>query len=538
MAKKLKSETTKTSKKDFFKLLEEVSSYRNIGMEGIATLLEEAFQKIINKVDQEAEIKLVVDYKRKDFKLINSNALVLEDQELEEILEEADESIKVGMISLSEAKEKYDKNIEAGDSLEIEIDFETLPKSVFTPVQQLFKQKITEIVRKNIYEKYLPLKGTLIKAKQVSTVRSGYLYEILEDKVQAFMPRHFSSKKKNETGAVEDVYIEDVLAESKDTQIIISNSSNNLLKELITREIPEVASGRLVIERISRMPGVRSKVAIKSATEEDFDNEIGTIVGKDGSRIEGISSELQEERIDIIKFSENIEEFITNSLSPAKVISVISPIKSKKINKFIVIVPDSQHTLAIGKQGINVTLAAELTRTKIDLTSYSKAIAAGINFEWNGNIKDEKELEVLEAEIRNIKSQNKRLSSPFKSKQSSRNQKTYSLDEMDADINSMNEFLFREFEKDSQQKQTPSVAKEKEKFDADNIIESALNDFESSFEEQSDAHNEPAYTKEELENIQEEIKNYSFDNDLANYTGLKEFDLDKFNWDDEEEDEK
>ena len=166
------------------------------------------------------------------------------------------------------------------------------------------------------------------------------------------------------------LYVVEVKNTSKGAQIIVSRTHPGLVKRLFELEVPEIYEGVVEIKSISREAGSRSKIAVVSH-DENVDP-MGACVGPKGARVQNIVNELKGEKIDIIKWSKNPEEFIENSLSPAKVLSVTVD-EDKKSAK--VIVDDSQLSLAIGKEGQNVRLAAKLTNWKIDIESKSQAEA-------------------------------------------------------------------------------------------------------------------------------------------------------------------
>ena len=166
------------------------------------------------------------------------------------------------------------------------------------------------------------------------------------------------------------LYVVEVKNTSKGAQIIVSRTHPGLVKRLFELEVPEIYEGVVEIKSISREAGSRSKIAVVSH-DENVDP-MGACVGPKGARVQNIVNELKGEKIDIIKWSKNPEEFIENSLSPAKVLSVTVD-EDKKSAK--VIVDDSQLSLAIGKEGQNVRLAAKLTNWKIDIKSKSQAEA-------------------------------------------------------------------------------------------------------------------------------------------------------------------
>jgi transcription termination/antitermination protein NusA len=164
------------------------------------------------------------------------------------------------------------------------------------------------------------------------------------------------------------LYIVEVKKTTKGPQIIVSRTHPGLVKRLFELEVPEIYNGVVEIKSISREAGSRSKVAVHS-NDENIDP-MGACVGPKGSRVQNIVDEVNNEKIDIIKWSKDPKEFISNSLSPAKVIDITITDENNKCARAVV--DDSQLSLAIGREGQNVRLAAKLTGWKIDIKSKSQ----------------------------------------------------------------------------------------------------------------------------------------------------------------------
>lgn len=169
------------------------------------------------------------------------------------------------------------------------------------------------------------------------------------------------------------VYITKVEKTTKGPQIFVSRSHPNLLKRLFELEVPEIYDGIVEIKSIAREAGDRSKISVYSENEEV--DPVGACVGPKGTRVQAVVDELNGEKIDIVKYSNDPVEFVANALSPAKVLDVIVHEEEKATT---VIVPDYQLSLAIGKRGQNARLAAKLTGWKIDIKSESDARELGI----------------------------------------------------------------------------------------------------------------------------------------------------------------
>jgi N utilization substance protein A len=164
------------------------------------------------------------------------------------------------------------------------------------------------------------------------------------------------------------VYVLEVKRTSKGPQVIVSRTHPSLIRRLFELEVPEIADGVVTIKSVAREPGARSKIAV--ATSDDKVDPVGACVGHRGSRVQAIVNELYGEKIDIVRWRADPAEYITESLSPAKPMSVTINDEAKSA---FVIVPDHQLSLAIGKEGQNVRLAARLTGWRIDIRSETQA---------------------------------------------------------------------------------------------------------------------------------------------------------------------
>ncbi|HET7482810.1 MAG TPA: transcription termination factor NusA, partial [Actinomycetota bacterium] len=170
-----------------------------------------------------------------------------------------------------------------------------------------------------------------------------------------------------EHGARLKAYIYEVSRSSRGPQIKVSRTHPNLIKRLFELEVPEILDGIVEIKSVAREPGHRSKIAVAS-NDRNVDP-VGACVGSKGSRVRMVMNELRGEKIDIIKWTDDLEEFVANALSPAKVKEVRV---SAGADTALVIVPDYQLSLAIGKEGQNARLAARLTGLRIDIKSESQ----------------------------------------------------------------------------------------------------------------------------------------------------------------------
>jgi N utilization substance protein A len=268
-------------------------------------------------------------------------------------------------ISLEEAK-KIDEKYDIGDIVQIEVTPKNFGRIAAQTAKQVVMQKIKEAEREVIYDEFVNRENEIVTGL-VQRVNKNIVYIDL-GKIEGILPP--SEQIENEQYRQGDrikVYILEVKKTTKGPQIILSRTHPGLVKRLFELEVPEIHDGIVDIYGISREAGSRTKIAVYSK-DKNVDP-VGACVGFKGSRVKAIVDELNGEKIDIITWSKNIEELIANSLSPSKVISVDITEKEKSA---LVVVPDEQLSLAIGKEGQNVRLAAKLTNWKIDIKSQSQ----------------------------------------------------------------------------------------------------------------------------------------------------------------------
>lgn len=242
--------------------------------------------------------------------------------------------------------------------------------------KQVILQKIREAERNTLYEEYLGREGDVVTGT-VQNVNSGTVTVSL-GRAEAVMPR--SHQIPGERYRQHDklrVYVVEVKKTSKGPQIVVSRAHRNMLKRLLEFEVPEIYNGQVEIKSIAREAGHRSKVAV-AALQEGIDP-VGACVGMRGMRIQNIVRELHEEKIDVIEWQSDAKQFISRALSPARVTGVYLEEDIENGRTAVVIVPDDQLSLAIGREGQNARLAAKLTGWRIDIKSVVEAVEDVIN---------------------------------------------------------------------------------------------------------------------------------------------------------------
>ena len=346
---------------EFIGALKEIVKDKGIGEELLFETIEDALVAAYKKnyagpTSAAGNVKVTIDRENGEIRVYAQKIVV------EEVFDEITE------ISIEEAQE-----IKAFYDLDDVVDFEVTPKNFGRVAAQLAKgvvtQRIREAERSIVYNEYKDqeydiISGTVLRKDKGNVfVNIGKLETIIGPNEQ--MPRedyNFNERIK--------LYVVEVKNTPKGAQVVVSRTHPGLVKRLFELEVPEIYEGVVEIKSISREAGSRSKIAVVSH-DENVDP-MGACVGAKGTRVQNIVNELKGEKIDIIKWSKNPEEFIASSLSPAKVLSVVVNEDTKSAK---VVVDDNQLSLAIGKEGQNVRLAAKLTNWKIDIKSKSQAEA-------------------------------------------------------------------------------------------------------------------------------------------------------------------
>lgn len=274
-------------------------------------------------------------------------------------------------ISLEEAK-NIDPNYELEDIIEVEVTPKDFGRIAAQAAKQVVTQRVREAERGVIYSEYVDREEDVMTGI-IQRKDSRFVYVDL-GKAEAKLAE--SEQMPVEEYHVHDrlkVYVTKVESTSKGPQIFISRSHPGLLKRLFEMEVPEIFDGIVEIKSVAREAGDRSKISVFSE-DPDIDP-VGACVGQRGQRVQAIVDELKGEKIDIVEWSEDPVVYVSNALSPSKVIDVLV---DEEENATTVIVPDYQLSLAIGKRGQNARLAAKLTGWKIDIKSESEAREQGL----------------------------------------------------------------------------------------------------------------------------------------------------------------
>ena len=342
---------------EFMEALDELEKDRGIDKEILIDTIEQALLTAYKKNFGSAQnVRVEIDRERGDVRVFSQRVVVDESDLYDTFLE----------IELNDARE-ISPNYGLGDIIENEVTPKDFGRIAAQTAKQVVVQRIREAEREIVYNEFMDKENEIVTG-EVARVNKNIVYVNL-GRIEAIMTQAEQIPGEHyQAGQKIKVYILEVKKTNKGPQIVVSRSHPGLVKRLFEFEVPEIFEGIVQIKSVSREAGSRTKMAVKSIDEKI--DPIGACVGPKGSRVKNIVDELGDEKIDIIKYSDDPAEYISASLSPSKVEKVEVNEEEKSA---LVVVPDYQLSLAIGKEGQNARLAAKLTNWKIDIKSESQA---------------------------------------------------------------------------------------------------------------------------------------------------------------------
>jgi N utilization substance protein A len=327
-------------------ICEEKGISKDMVLDAIEAAIIAAYKKDFGDKEQEVRVELNPD---------NGEATIF-------VTKEVVENVEDPMIQLTLANaKKVKKDATMGDMIEIKEDNKDFGRVAAQTAKQVIVQRIREAERDVVFSEFSDKEGLIINAT-VQRFENGNTYIDLGKATGVMFPSDQIPNEKYYPGQKIKVYVVRVEQTNRGPQIVVSRSHPDMVRRLFEMEVPEIANGSVEIAGIAREAGARTKISVKSNAEGV--DPVGTFVGGRGTRVQAVMGELGEEKIDIIAYSENPAEYITNALSPTKVINVKIDEENKKA---LVKVPEDQLSLAIGKSGQNVRLAAKLTGWNVDI---------------------------------------------------------------------------------------------------------------------------------------------------------------------------
>ena len=369
---------------DFLSALEEIESAKGISKETVLNALKEALTKGFRKQlgGDDADVRVTIDAEKGIIEMCNVKKVV--DEVEDDFLE----------ISTKDANEQDPgKDYKAGDEFVIPASVDDLRKGIAMSVKSILKQKFSEAEKSVLYEAFKDKIGTMITGKVEKVDERGVSVNI--GRASVYLPSNqLIGNERFNLGDSIKVYVQDVASGSKGAHIVVTRSGEGFLRCLFTEEIHEIYDGTIVIKGIAREAGERSKVAVYS--QDPNVDPAGACIGPNGTRIQKVVGQLGNgqvsEKIDIIAYSDNVGLYIMEALKPAHVVGVDVDEESKTAT---VVVKDDSFSMAIGRKGVNVRLAAKLTGYSVDVVTETEAIEDQLEYQ------SFEELQALDIEARN-----------------------------------------------------------------------------------------------------------------------------------------
>lgn len=338
---------------EFFEALLALESEKGIPvdsiLENIKNAIAVAVKKYYNVGDDNVMVEIDMEEHRFKVSIVRDIVEVVEDP--------------ASQISLEEALEK-NKRSKVGVKLTTKLDTTQIGRIAAQSGKNLIHQAINDAAKAQLMERYQSKLNEVVMAivQKIEPKTGNATIEIDKDEVILYRNEQIPGEELVE-GQIVKVYVNDVVSSERRCSIKVSRTHRDLVKRLFEKEVPEIFDGSVEVKSISREAGSRTKIAVYSK-DENIDP-VGACIGPRGARVANIVNELNGEKIDVVRYSENPEEFISQALSPSDVVRV--DILDKEAKTCRVIVPDNQLSLAIGNKGQNAKLAARLTGFKIDI---------------------------------------------------------------------------------------------------------------------------------------------------------------------------
>lgn len=341
---------------DFNAAIHQLAEDNNVDFDDIMAIAKNAiltaYKKVV-EIDREEELEgYDVDFDEE-----TGLPIILSTKEVVSFVNDQETQILESQAKL------IDSNLKVGDSIQIDVTPESFGRIAAQAAKQRIIQGIRDSIRDSMIAKYSDKVGKIVSG--VILRKDLHYVRVEVDRAEAVLPNSEQVPGEEYRSSSRKRFLLVSLNRSQtDNRMLLSRASTDFLKALFEMEVPEVSNGNVEVVNIVREPGSRSKIAVTSNHEKV--DAIGSCVGPKGTRIESIMNEVQPEKVDIISWDEDIKAYIINSLSPAKVMD-IKTIKKDSYAK--VLVNEETLSLAIGKDGQNVRLAAKLTGYKIDITA-------------------------------------------------------------------------------------------------------------------------------------------------------------------------
>ncbi len=360
--------------KEFLKALDHIVEEKNISRDVVLEAMELALATAYKKnFDSKTNVRVDINRDTGEIKVYSYLVVVDEYDEGSESVDENGNIVHIppainedAQILLEDAQEIV-PDIKVGETIEKEVTPKDFGRVATSTAKQVINQKIREAERNSIMEEFQDKEGEMLVGLLAMEDSKNYYVDL--GRTRGILPKSEMIPDENvKMGSSIKVYVTKVEATTKGPLILLSRKHYGFVRRLFETEIPELVDGSIMLYACVREAGIRSKVAVYS-TNEKIDP-IGACIGERGSRIANILKELNGERVDLVLYSENPEEFIKNALNPAKdvIVNITDPIKKEAL----AIVNDDNLSLAIGKKGSNIKLASRLTKYKIEVKTLAQ----------------------------------------------------------------------------------------------------------------------------------------------------------------------
>ena len=329
----------------------EFARSKNIDRPTVIRILEDVFKAMIRKkFDTDENFDIIINLDQGDLQIWRFREIVADDTE---------EGTQNDKITLTEARQ-IEADFEVGEEASEEIPFTEFGRRAIVAAKQTLIQKVKDLEKDALYNKYAELVGDLITAEVYQTL-SREVVLLDDEKKELILPRSEQiPRDRFKKGDFVRAVVHKVELQRNTPRVLLSRTSPVFLERLFETEVPEIFDGIITIKKVVREPGERAKVAV--ASYDDRIDPVGACVGMKGSRIHSIVRELQSENIDVINYTDNLDLYIARALSPAKLSSI-----QHRENRIAVYLKPDQVSLAIGRGGQNIKLASKLIDKEIDV---------------------------------------------------------------------------------------------------------------------------------------------------------------------------
>lgn len=340
---------------DLLAIVSYIERERGVEREIVLTAIEQAIQQAARRnPDVTNDLRVAID--RKDLSLHVYDTLVV-----------SDEDVGTGFVSVVRAR-RFNPNVKEGDTIEVEMPASRLGRIAAQTSRQMIMQKIREAERSNVFTEYKNRVGEIVSGT-VTTVTQRHDLYVLVGKTEMILPsKERIPTEEYNVGDMIRAIVHSVKPESNGPAVTLSRASGKFVQKLFNLEVSEIADGVVEIMGVARDPGFRSKIAVR--THDEKVDPVGACVGLKGARVRNIVRELNGEKLDIVRWSDDIKVFVAQALAPAKLETIEVDPNGDKIVR-VTVAPD-QYSLAIGKRGQNVRLTKALTGWRVEIT---KALA-------------------------------------------------------------------------------------------------------------------------------------------------------------------